>query len=156
MTELGMISQAFQFAAINKVAGDYMEFGLWRGKTFCYAYRMKQRFRFNEMLLWGFDSFAGLPPVTDERDNVWQTGEFSCSEQQFREILKKRGLKTDEYSLICILCHGSGARMPVMTLRRVDLPEPLRPMKATVSPRGIVNETPSSAANSRRDFRRSG
>ncbi len=100
MTELGMISQAFQFAAINNVGGDYMEFGLWQGKTFCFAHRMKRRFRFNGMMLWGFDSFAGLPDVTDEQDNVWQTGEFSCSEQQFRNILKRRGVRPDEYSLV--------------------------------------------------------
>lgn len=37
MTELGMLSQAFEFIKINQVVGDYFEFGLWRGKTFGYA-----------------------------------------------------------------------------------------------------------------------
>lgn len=100
MSEAGMISQAFQFAAINKVGGDYFEFGLWQGKTFCHAHRMKLRHRLDEMLLWGFDSFSGLPEVAAEQDNVWHGGEFSCSEQDFERILKRRGVRLKDYRLV--------------------------------------------------------
>lgn len=100
MGELGMISQAFHFAAINKIDGDYFEFGLWRGKTFTYAHRMKQRHGFQDMTLWGFDSFRGLPDASAERDGGWQTGEFSCSEEEFRQILKQHRIRPEEYRLI--------------------------------------------------------
>src|SRR5581483_9784927 len=63
LRERGMLSAAFEFAKINGVTGDYFEFGLWRGKTFLAAARLKRRFRFESMLLWGFDSFAGLPAI---------------------------------------------------------------------------------------------
>ncbi len=63
MTELGMLGQAFEFAKINQVPGDYLEFGLWRGKTFSYAYRMMHRYRRGDMKLWGFDSFRDCPKL---------------------------------------------------------------------------------------------
>jgi len=68
MTELGMLGQAFEFAKINQVPGDYLEVGLWPGKTFSYAYRMMHRYRRGDMKLWGFDSFQGLPDTGDRPD----------------------------------------------------------------------------------------
>jgi len=100
LSELGIINQAFQFAAINNVEGDYFEFGLYRGKTFRFAHRMKRRYKFGKMILWGFDSFQGLPEITDERDNIWRQGAFHCSESELRAILKKHRFKEDEYVLV--------------------------------------------------------
>jgi len=100
MGELGMICQAFEFAKINCVEGDYFEFGLYRGKTFAYAHRMKYRFGRHNMKLWGFDSFQGLPQISEKRDNVWTEGEFACSEKELRHILRRRGFSEAEYELI--------------------------------------------------------
>jgi O-methyltransferase len=100
MRELGMIAEAFEFQGINDVKGDYLEFGLWQGKTFTYAHRMKRRYRRHDMLLWGFDSFQGLPPIDDGHDNVWSPGEFACSESELRRILRRNGVTKDEYRLI--------------------------------------------------------
>lgn len=100
LAERGMLSQAFEFKKINKVSGDYLEFGLWRGKTFCYAARMKRRYKQHDLLLWGFDSFQGLPAVDDKTDNIWSEGEFACSEDEFRKILAGRGVPSDAYRLI--------------------------------------------------------
>src|SRR5688572_24758452 len=100
MCERGMLAAAFELQAINSVAGDYFEFGLWRGKTFTYAQRMKRRFRRQDMILWGFDSFAGLPAVDDPRDNVWSEGEFACSEHEFRRVVKRAGFSDGEFKLV--------------------------------------------------------
>ncbi len=100
MTEFGMLAQAFEFKAINDVDGDYFEFGLWRGKTFGYAHTMKYRYRQYDTKLYGFDSFQGLPRVQMEEDNVWYGGQFSCSEDELRGILRKRGFVGREYELI--------------------------------------------------------
>lgn len=100
MRELGMIAEAFEFQTINGVRGDYLEFGLWQGKTFCHAHRMKRRHRRRDMLLWGFDSFQGLPPIDDGRDNVWSPGQFACSEPELRRILQRNGVPRDDYRLI--------------------------------------------------------
>src|SRR4051794_20620228 len=61
----GMLSQAFSFKFINRVPGDYFEFGVWYGESLLIAHRMKRRYRFDEMKLWGFDSFSGLPDIDD-------------------------------------------------------------------------------------------
>ena len=100
MTELGMLSQAFEFIKINEVCGDYLEFGLWRGKTFGYAYRMKHRYRRRDMKLWGFDSFQGLPDTGAHPDNIWYKGQFACSRPEFESILKSRGIRSCEYELV--------------------------------------------------------
>jgi O-methyltransferase len=95
-----MIAQAFEYQAINEVKGDYLEFGLYRGRTFCYAHRMKHRYGRKDMLLWGFDSFQGLPPIDGSRDNIWAQGEFSCNESELRRILRRNGLTEEEYRLV--------------------------------------------------------
>ena len=100
MSELGMISQAFEFKAINQVEGDYFEFGLWRGRTFCYAHRMKHRYRQFDMMLFGFDSFQGLPETDDQKDNIWCKGAFACRENELRHILRRNGFQSDEYELV--------------------------------------------------------
>lgn len=100
MTELGMLSQAFEFAKINHVPGDYFEFGLWRGKTFGYAHRMKRRYGRHDVKLWGFDSFQGLPATEKHPDNIWYEGQFACTRPEFEKILLSRGIQPSEYELI--------------------------------------------------------
>jgi hypothetical protein len=98
--EGGMLAAAFQYKQINRVAGDYLEFGLWQGKTFSHAHRLRRRYRVKDMELWGFDSFAGLPEIDDASDNVWAKGDFACSEAQFRRLLRRRGIAEHEYHLV--------------------------------------------------------
>lgn len=100
MAELGMLSQAFEFVKINEVPGDYFEFGLWRGKTFSYAHRMKRRYGQRDMKLWGFDSFQGLPATEEHPDNIWHEGQFACTRPEFEAILASRGIRPSDYELI--------------------------------------------------------
>ena len=100
MTERGMLAQAFEFKHINGIEGDYFEFGLYRGKTFCYAHSQKRRHKMSNMMLWGFDSFQGLPPITEQEDNIWHEGDFACSESEFKSILTRAGFKPSEYILV--------------------------------------------------------
>jgi O-methyltransferase len=98
--ERGMLAQAFEFKKINNIPGDYFEFGLWRGKTFRYAHEMKRRYRCDDLRLWGFDSFEGLPQIDDSHDNIWTPGQFACSEAELRKILRKAGVREHEYELV--------------------------------------------------------
>jgi O-methyltransferase len=100
MREFGMLAHAFEFKRINNVPGDYFEFGLWRGKTFRFAHRLKRRYRLDGVKLWGFDSFAGLPAIDDPLNNVWSEGQFACSEDEFRYLLKRCGVRESEYELV--------------------------------------------------------
>lgn len=98
--EFGMLAHAFEFKRINGVKGDYFEFGLWRGKTFRYAHRLKKRYRLSDMKLWGFDSFEGLPAIDDEHHNVWHQGEFAYPEEAFRRMVRRAGFKDAEFELV--------------------------------------------------------
>jgi len=100
LAERGMLAQAFEFKKINKVQGDYFEFGLWRGKTFLYAHELKRRYRCEDLRLLGFDSFEGLPQVDDNRDNIWAPGQFACSEAELRKILRRAGVRDSDYELV--------------------------------------------------------
>ena len=100
MSEFGMLAQAFEFAKINGVIGDYFEFGVWRGKTFRWAHLMKHRYGLNEMKLWAFDSFSGLPDVAPQADNIWKKGQFACSLDEFRQIMASAGVGTHEYETV--------------------------------------------------------
>ena len=100
MNEFGMLAQAFEFAKINGVTGDYFEFGVWRGKTFRWAHVMKRRYGLTDMKLWAFDSFSGLPEIADTRDNIWKQGQFACSLAEFREILAAAGVRPHEYETV--------------------------------------------------------
>jgi hypothetical protein len=96
----GMISQAFAFAAVNSIAGDYFEFGVSRGEAFQIAHRMRRRYHLDQMKLFGFDSFEGLPEIDDPRDNIWSKGQYACSEDELRQILRRGGMRLSEYELI--------------------------------------------------------
>ncbi len=100
MTEFGMLAQAFEFAKINGVAGDYFEFGVWRGKTFGYARTMARRYGVKGVTFRAFDSFAGLPPVEGSTAyEVWSEGQFACPKPEFERILAAKGFARDEYEL---------------------------------------------------------
>ena len=95
----GMLDQAFEFAVVNQVPGDYFEFGVWRGTTFCFAHRLKKKMGL-KMRMWAFDSFEGLPAIDEIKFNVFTQGEYSCSEADFRGILKRHGFRNSEYEIV--------------------------------------------------------
>ncbi len=100
MGKRGMLYRAFLYAVINQVPGDYFEFGVYRAQSFLMAHRMKRRFGMDQMKLWAFDSFAGLPEIDDARDSTWTRGEYACSLDEFRRILARNGVATNEYEVV--------------------------------------------------------
>lgn len=100
ITEFGMIAQAMEFAKINNMEGDYFEFGLWQGKTFKYAHKMRRRYAVEQMKLRGFDSFQGLPQHQDSQDNIWHAGQFAFSRPQLEQELRLSGFLDADFELI--------------------------------------------------------
>lgn len=95
-----MIEKVMQFVDNNKVEGDYLEFGVYRGRTLSYAYKASKN-RNLDMDFYAFDSFEGLPELTgsDKEINAKQ-GDYSCSEEQFKKYLKLRGV---DLRKVCII-----------------------------------------------------
>jgi O-methyltransferase len=79
------------FASIssNKVDGDYLEFGVFRGTSFIMAHNLSKRYALNAMRFFAFDSFEGLP---NSEGMVFTKGEFACSEELFRTMVRKSGV----------------------------------------------------------------
>jgi hypothetical protein len=117
----GCLYRACQFANRNYIAGDYLEFGVWKGESFIKVYQFLSKLR-NDHLAWlesrpthsiqtgssspehaiwkqwktrffAFDSFEGLPePDQREIAEEWVKGEYACSEKQFKRNLASDGV----------------------------------------------------------------
>lgn len=76
----------------NKTEGEYLEFGVYKGRSFQAAYKEANKRGLDDMKFFAFDSFKGLPPVngTDAEHNYFREGQFACSEETFLENLKKK------------------------------------------------------------------
>jgi O-methyltransferase len=76
----------FENISSAKLAGDYLEFGVFRGTSFIMASKLAKKYSMHSMRFFAFDSFQGLP---DSEGKVCSKGEFSCSEELFKKTIKK-------------------------------------------------------------------
>lgn len=88
----------------TQIPGDYLEFGVYMGKTFSYAYRVMASL-FPDMRFVALDSFEGLPEPKgrDAQDNYtsgFYTGQFACDIRQFESNLVAGGVDMKRVSMI--------------------------------------------------------
>jgi len=96
-----------RFRAVEEVAdylfgaqipGDYLEFGVYKGVTFAHACKIFSAYRdHSHMRFIALDSFEGLPQpegfdAVDGYTATFYEGQFSCSEKDFIENLKRDGV----------------------------------------------------------------
>jgi len=80
----------------TQIPGDYLEFGVFIGKTFSYAYRVMAPL-FPEMRFVALDSFEGLPQprgvdaVANYTSGFYE-GQFACDIETFKSNLKVSGV----------------------------------------------------------------
>jgi hypothetical protein len=83
-----MIETAFGFIHNNGVKGDYLEFGVFNGRTFVEAWYAAQRYSNMEMRFHAFDSFEGLPSISREDSaGEFRRGQFRCDREAFERNL---------------------------------------------------------------------
>lgn len=80
----------------TEISGDYLEFGVFMGKTFSYTCRLMERL-FPQMQFVALDSFEGLPEPTgiDVHDGYasgFYAGQFACDVDQFSANLSASGV----------------------------------------------------------------
>lgn len=88
----------------TQIPGDYLEFGVYMGKTFSYTYRVMAPL-FPGMRFVALDSFEGLPEPKglDAQDNYtsgFYTGQFACDIRQFESNLVADGVDMKRVSMI--------------------------------------------------------
>lgn len=99
------IREAFAIAKVQAdagVRGDYYEFGLFRGFTFLAAKRACDDLGLDDVRLYGFDSFSGLPPVQkdDQAGGKFFTGQFACARDAVEGHLNAHGMDWSRAALI--------------------------------------------------------
>lgn len=88
----------------TQIPGDYLEFGVFQGKTFSYAYRV-MGLLFPEMRFVALDSFEGLPEPKgiDAKNNYtsgFYSGQFACDVDQFEKTLVSGGVDTNRVMIV--------------------------------------------------------
>ncbi len=82
-----LLFNAMQFVAMNRVPGDYLEFGVFEGDNFVAAYHLAQSLGLGSMRFHAFDSFDGLPEIAGiDADGFrhFREGEFRSGLEEFR------------------------------------------------------------------------
>ncbi len=105
----GCIRTSASFVTWNQIEGDYLEFGVYRGESVVAAYKALdenrrqhvdlefgspdyERWKNNPPRFFAFDSFAGLPPGSSERQVDYFPGAYGCSESEFKSNISKAGV----------------------------------------------------------------
>lgn len=116
LVEQSMIFKAANIVAAEKVEGDYLEFGVYSGGSFKYAYNViEQVFQpsqkpngpersaedkleilklWEKMRFFAFDSFEGLPELDgiDKQSRDFVKGKYTCKQEVFLENLTLSGV----------------------------------------------------------------
>ncbi len=96
-----MINRALDFCKYTRVAGDYFEFGVYRGATCAYAFRSSRLRGLSDMRIYAFDSFEGLSePKAQDDATLVKKGDRTCTQEDFRRNLKNAGV--DDNTLIIV------------------------------------------------------
>jgi O-methyltransferase len=88
-----MLNMAFDYVAYGNIPGHYLEFGVFNGRTFARAWRAARRNRLESIRFFAFDSFCGLPKLSevDEGGEFWE-GEFAVSRSVFEDSLRREAV----------------------------------------------------------------
>ena len=109
MSRMEAMSLAFEFAVKSGIEGDYYEFGVYRGNSLVNALRAREQVaaRFGRLVcprLYAFDSFAGLPPLTDadklDGYDAFDEGTYACSQKEVEEELRKAGVSVHDLRFV--------------------------------------------------------
>lgn len=84
-------------------AGDYLEFGVYQGRSFIHAYNLSNRYGHSQMNFYAFDSFEGLPKATtgeEKKYDHFSSGDFSCNKETFEANLIKNDVDMSRVSTV--------------------------------------------------------
>jgi O-methyltransferase len=87
------LKRAMDYVASSGVDGDYLEFGVWRGRSFAAACYLATKRRLS-MDFYAFDSFLGLPEdieVDATGKQAFKHGDYCCSEREFLNNVRRTG-----------------------------------------------------------------
>ncbi|KKK86689.1 hypothetical protein LCGC14_2760720, partial [marine sediment metagenome] len=81
--------------------GAYLEFGIYRGFSIWMAQQIGQSYTDKNFRYFGFDSFCGLPPKSEDyKRGDWKPGYYACSLENVRQFLHAHGADFSTLNLI--------------------------------------------------------
>jgi len=101
MVRLDNIQQCVIDILENKVPGDIIETGVWRGGASIFMTAILEAYGDTERTVWVADSFRGLPPPkegahpTDASDPLWKFGDLAVPLEQVQENFRRYGMLSD-------------------------------------------------------------
>ena len=119
-----MLKMAMEYAAHNRLNGDYLEFGVWKGRSFIRAYNIwkylfADRGELKSMKFYAFDSFEGLPEIKNkDTSGEFEKGQYYCSEENFKKNITTNGVDLSRVEIIKgwydkILNAGTKRKLPL-------------------------------------------
>ncbi|MGI9068137.1 MAG: TylF/MycF/NovP-related O-methyltransferase [Pyrinomonadaceae bacterium] len=97
----GMAFTAFGYISNNKIKGDYVEFGVYRGRGIIDAFYSAKKFGLDEVRFWAFDSFEGLPAIEGKDvGGPFVNGEFKYPRDLFERNLRKYGVDIKKIEIV--------------------------------------------------------
>lgn len=112
-----VLKKVHYLSAIEDVIGDYLEFGVFTGSSFCHSIRCNQKMRYLNSAIadskfYGFDSFCGFGEIDEQDIHSFYTDEnFSTDFRKVERRIKKVA-KNTEFSLIPGFFNESLAKGP--------------------------------------------
>jgi O-methyltransferase len=80
--------------------GDYLEFGVYTGTSLLCMDRATKAVGLDEMRLFGFDSFQGLPAAADDEPGRWRAGYMRSNRDYVLSRLAENDVEMERVSLI--------------------------------------------------------
>lgn len=99
-----VIDKLADYLVGTQLPGDYLEFGVFEGKTFSYGFKIMSPL-FPKMKFVALDSFEGLPEPKgiDAKDNYTSgffKGQFACDSEQFERNIRAYGVEMNRVVMI--------------------------------------------------------
>jgi len=106
LKRLANVRQLAEDVVSNRVAGDFMETGVWRGGACIMMRAVMAAYAVNDRRVWLADSFEGLPPPSpeiypaDADEKFHEFKELSVSMEQVKDNFRKYGLLDDQVQFL--------------------------------------------------------
>src|SRR3989338_6480669 len=98
-----VLTACLGFADFNRIRGDYLEFGVWKGGSLIATYHLAKKLEYLQaMRFYAFDSFAGLPAKkgVDAEFEQFVEGEYDSSLEEVKINLKRNGVDQSEVTFV--------------------------------------------------------
>src|SRR3990172_12103581 len=84
----------------NKIQGNYLEFGVYQGVSFCRFYYLMKKYKLENMHMFAFDSFKGLPKPRISEEEIWSEGQYACCEEDFSSVMNILKVPENAYTIV--------------------------------------------------------